>query len=434
MNPRRDWNEFWFAPISSAPLGLFRFTFGAFILLYGLMLFPDRKLWFSDEGVITRAASDAYNAVNAARPLLHPLRAVPDHPWLLLFFLLFLLAAFCLCIGLWTRLAALLVVVGLNALHNRNHIINSGADALMLVMTAYLVLAPAGAACSVDRLWRILRGQEDEEAPCIAPWAVRLMQIQIAILYLCSTLNKIPGAKWQDGTALYWALHLPEVTRFPVPFMDAEHLWLVNIATYVALATELALATLVWVPRLRLYVLTAGVFLHLGIEYSINIPLFSFLMISSYLLFLTEADLQRFRAWLQQPLAVSRLRLVYDGRYAFYRSLALVVRFLDVFRLVTFLDIQDAAALRISSEIQEREDGRSLIALDTVDRPHVGFDTFRTLAWRLPVLWLLAPLLYLPGVPWLGRRISLWITDNLERLPVAPRYTKRTASRSLRAH
>ena len=32
-----------------------------------------------------------------------------------------------------------------------------------------------------------------------------------------------------------------------------------------------------------------------------------------------------------------------------------------------------------------------------------GFDAFRALSWYLPALWLIAPLLYLPGIAPLGR-------------------------------
>ena len=45
-------------------------------------------------------------------------------------------------------------------------------------------------------------------------------------------------------------------------------------------------------------------------------------------------------------------------------------------------------------------------------RVYHGFAAFRWIAWRLPPLWLLAPLLYLPGVPTLGQRIYLWIARN----------------------
>jgi predicted DCC family thiol-disulfide oxidoreductase YuxK len=49
--------------------------------------------------------------------------------------------------------------------------------------------------------------------------------------------------------------------------------------------------------------------------------------------------------------------------------------------------------------------------LVTPDRRRVyhGFGAFRWMAWRLPLLWPLAPFLYVPGVPWIGQKIYLWI-------------------------
>ena len=47
-----------------------------------------------------------------------------------------------------------------------------------------------------------------------------------------------------------------------------------------------------------------------------------------------------------------------------------------------------------------------------------GYGAFRWLAWRLPPLWLLAPFLYIPGMPWLGNKIYLWIARNRFKLVV----------------
>lgn len=49
-------------------------------------------------------------------------------------------------------------------------------------------------------------------------------------------------------------------------------------------------------------------------------------------------------------------------------------------------------------------------------RCYHGFAAFRWLAWKLPLLWLLAPLLYLPGIPGLGQRMYLWIARRRYRL------------------
>jgi hypothetical protein len=38
-----------------------------------------------------------------------------------------------------------------------------------------------------------------------------------------------------------------------------------------------------------------------------------------------------------------------------------------------------------------------------------GFDAYRSIAWVLPIAWPVLPLLYLPGVPVLGRRIYRFV-------------------------
>jgi predicted DCC family thiol-disulfide oxidoreductase YuxK len=34
-----------------------------------------------------------------------------------------------------------------------------------------------------------------------------------------------------------------------------------------------------------------------------------------------------------------------------------------------------------------------------------GFDGYRSIAWVLPIAWPALPILYVPGVPWAGRRV-----------------------------
>lgn len=416
---RRDWNEFWFSRVSSVPLGLFRMVFGTLVVAYGLLLFPERFLWFSDQGVLSVADSNTYNGIGPGPWRLNPL-SLPHSDYLLTpFFVIFLIAAVGLTLGFWTRTSSVIVYLCLSALHNRNSPIHNSGDTVMMVLSAYLVLSPAGAACSLDRLWRIFRGKEGDEPPMIVPWAQRLMQLQIAILYLCASLSKVTGPQWVDGTAAYYPMHLPESARFPTLWPD--NIYIINLATWGTMVIEMALAALIWVPRLRLYVLAGGVLLHLGIEYSMNIPLFSFLMMASYINFLTQADIQCFLMWAKRPLGLTPLRLVYDGQCDFCKSCLLVVRFLDVFRQITLVDSHDAEA-REALGVRFEDAEEAAIAVRPDGRQYAGFEAFRLIAWQLPLTALLAPLLYVPGVPQAGRRAYAWIKDNRDHLPVAPRY------------
>ncbi len=415
---RYEWNLFWFRPTSPVPLGLFRLVYGCVAFAYGALLFPERWTWFSNRGVLTAAEAAAY--IGGAGTYVHQfgLLLLPGADrWLTVFFLAYLLAAFSLIVGFWSRTSAALVYLGIAALHARNAPIHHSGDTVVIIMAAYLALSPCGAACSVDRLIRIFRRAEDA-APVVA-WAQRLMQIQIAVLYFCAAMSKATGPSWQDGTAVYYPMHLPESVRFPV--WGQDNIYVVNLVTWGTVGIEMALGTLIWVPRLRLYVLAGGVLLHLGIEYSMNIPLFSAVMIATYINFLSASDLQNFLNWAKRPLGLTPLRLVYDGECDFCKSSLLVVRFLDAFGQITFVDSHDPDALASTGVSFEHAESAAY-AVRPDGRQFAGFDAFRQVAWQLPATALLAPLLYLPGIPQAGRRAYEWIKNNRHRLPVAPRY------------
>jgi len=86
---------------------------------------------------------------------------------------------------------------------------------------------------------------------------------------------------------------LHEFDRFPVPaFFD--QLPFVAFTTYSTLLVELSVAVLAYSRLLRKWVLLSGVLLHAGIEYRFNIPMFSFMMTSTYLAFYEGAEVS---AW-----------------------------------------------------------------------------------------------------------------------------------------
>jgi len=171
----------------------------------------------------------------------------------------------------------------------------SGGDALLRLDAFFLMFAPTGAALSVDRRISRYRGRQPRVSKLILPWAPRMIQIQTTILYLSTVYWKLRGHTWIDGTALYYVFHLIEFKQFTIP--GATHMAVVRLMTWSTLAIELSLGTLVWIRRLRYWVLLAGVCLHAGIEYALNIPLFSFTVVASYLTFVEPRDFASACAW-----------------------------------------------------------------------------------------------------------------------------------------
>lgn len=415
MRIREDWNEFWFGPKSAGPLGLYRIILGLLVLFWCVLIAPDLYTWYSERGVMPLAAMRTFDG--AAYPWAIDLLAyVANTHILVAVFVLLVLAAWCMTAGFFTRTSTIIVWVLITSFEHRDEIILNSGDIFLRLMLFYMMFAPAGAACSVDRLIRIWRGKEAPgDPPLIVPWAQRLIQLQICIVYLSTFLGKVQGSFWQDGTAIYYPLHMAEMERFWVPFVGAGAsigtfgMYLLNILTYGALATEMSMATLVWVPRLRGYVLAAATLLHLGIEYALNIPLFSFLMISSYLNFVPNHWIAGWVRAISASFARKRLTLRYAPVGSLPTLIAVLAR-LDAFRLVAF-EPMGRSKNRVGDPLIE--------VIDRHGKVETGFAGLRRAFWRMPGLWPKTLVFgYLPGVAKLGDQWLARLVQSEPRQPV----------------
>jgi uncharacterized membrane protein YphA (DoxX/SURF4 family) len=290
----RVWDRFFFEPMSPLPIALYRILFGSVVLANQLLMLPDVMEWFGPRGTVTFDTGlqvPGGNGFNLFRWLPHTSAVV----WLV--YAASCLFAITLLIGLFSRLSAVLVFMLIVTLNHRNPIILNGGDTFLRVAAFFLIFAPAGKALSVDSS---LAKRRRRTVPALyAPWAMRLIQLQLTFLYLYAVVWKISGAFWLDGTAVYYTSRLIEFWRFPVPYVF-EHVWTIKLWTWFTLLIEFALGSLVWIKELRYPVLLSGILLHAGIEYSMNIPMFGFIMVSTYVLFVEPDDLQRVLARFQR--------------------------------------------------------------------------------------------------------------------------------------
>jgi hypothetical protein len=273
-------------------LALLRIAFGLVVLVWAVSLVPDVGAFFTSGGIWPDAAITRWGL----------LRVFPD-PWAAWALLVMLMvAAVALSVGFHARVAAVLVLVGVMSFERRNPLVFNAGDGLIRIIAFYVALAPAGASLSVDR-WRRER-EHFWEFPARAPWALRLMQIQLSVIYLSSVWEKLHGFTWRGGTAVAYALQLEDLHRFPLPAF--AHTWAPAVAllTWGTLALELALGVLVW-TRWRLPVLAAGAVMHIGFAYALRVGFFSGAVLTLYLAFL-PADLGKSQGF--APIVSARAR------------------------------------------------------------------------------------------------------------------------------
>ncbi len=271
------WTRFWFDPVETSTFVLFRLAFGLVAVGYTISLAPALFAFYSDDGILP--AQPTYKGTLAWGLL----GWFPSDAAVLLFYFLLLLGAIALLVGFQTRVAALVFFVCLISFGRRNPWVLNSGDLLVQVLAFYMLFMPAGLAFSVDRWRKEPRGVWD--FPSRAIWPLRLVQVQVSILYIAAVWAKVRGVTWNDGTAVSYAFRIEDISRFPVPDFVTDSLVIANLLTFGTLAVELSIGILVWNRVLRPWVLLLGVGLHLGIDYAVRVGFFSYAVLVAYVAF-----------------------------------------------------------------------------------------------------------------------------------------------------
>ena len=380
------WNEFFFAPQAPTPIALFRILYGLTLIATLLLLRPDWLAWFGPDGWTKLQTMRALEP----GPRLNLFVILPEsNAWINALFWVFFTSAFLLTIGFLARLNSIIVFICLASIHQRNLEITHGGDTFLRVAGFFLMFAPAGAALSVDRLTRIWRGKETAAVPLSAPWAQRMIQFELALLYFVSFCWKVQGVTWIKGTALYYVYHLDEIQRFPVPSWFLRPA-ILKLGTWWALVLEFALAILIWIKELRYTLLALGLIFHLFLEYSLNLPMFEWDVIIAYIVFVEPADLARSWNWIRNRVTArfgEPVSVFYDAQSIRCRKSAELLRALDIFHRLKLTDLNVAQP---QLELPPSADHNRLI-VQTPSGFQQGRKALQAIASKYPPLWPLAP-------------------------------------------
>jgi hypothetical protein len=275
------WNGFWFAPEPTSTLAIFRIAFATLTFFWTLSLLPDLDAFFARDGI------EPPHPIDLAHGDWGVLNLIDTHAVVLALVVVLLLGSLALLVGFKTRLASIIVFVGIVSFMQRTPSIFNAGDVLIRSCAFFLMFAPAGAALSVDR-WRHNR-HSFWASPSRAPWALRLIQIQVSVMYLASVWEKLHGAAWRNGTAVSLTLGLQDFQRFAAPGFIVHSLLISTVMTYLTLAIELMVGILVWNRAARPLVLALGASLHLSIDVGLRVGFFSEAVLTAYIAFLSPA-------------------------------------------------------------------------------------------------------------------------------------------------
>jgi hypothetical protein len=272
----QTWQSFWFQPQPMYTLGVVRMAFGALAILWGLWLLPMRDGLLDANGVTPTQPSTAHT---------WGLFAVWNtNGAMLIGIVVLVLAAFALLVGWHSRLAAILVFILIMSFERRIPLAFNSGDDLVRIEALLIAISPCGAALSLDQRRTTGSFWSAQTRP---NWPIRLLQVQLSIIYIAAAQVKLSGEPWLHGTAVSYVLRLEDMQRVIAPEWFATNALAMNMLTWGTIAVELAVGILVWFPRFRPWVLAAGVLMHLLIDAYVQIGIFSYAMFVMYFAWLS---------------------------------------------------------------------------------------------------------------------------------------------------
>ncbi len=290
-------SRFWFAPMRASTFVLFRSALAVTVLVWMIALLPDLKTFFGESGL---------------RP--NPIYAEFRYglfQWfqsdtaLVVVYVSTLVAASMVLAGRLVRVAAPAMWVGVMSFQLDNLSILNAGDELLRIWCAYFAIyALITPNAITSRSLGSLFGPDRDDA--VAPmWLLRVVQIQMTIIYPASVIAKLDGDRWHDGTAALYAFQLEDFKRFWVPDVVADNLVVGWVLTYGTLLLEVLIPVMLWIPRTRRVAIVAGIALHVGFDYAMRLGFFAWSMTIGYIAFLTASEAD----WVLRRLPFSRTRV-----------------------------------------------------------------------------------------------------------------------------
>ena len=200
-------------------------------------------------------------------------------------FALTAILAVSLLVGFFTRIATVGTWIMLTSIYNRVPFAVSGADTLLVILFFWAMFLPLGRCWSVDA-WR--RGTSPAQETTFLSGGTVAILIQVFLLYFCTGCYKAiyhadPGMLLQN--TLEWADYNRPMGNWLLNFPNV-----LGFFSWATICFEVIAPWLLFSPwktsKFRLWTLFCLVAMHVGIELTLSVALFSYVAAAGFCLFL----------------------------------------------------------------------------------------------------------------------------------------------------
>lgn len=266
--------HWFFAEIDIRQYALLRIGIGTLILIYLYQLMPLASLHFSSDGWLGNSPLSNGEGTKSWSLLFLFTSASQTQ----IFWLLAMMFAGGFLIGLHTRTCGWITWIALVSIWHRNPLLLDGDDAILRMTLLYLIFAPCGNAFAIDAIGK----KPVDKFPI---WPLRMIQLQLAIVYFVSGWVKFQSQQWLDGSILQVILMHPQYSRWNFSLW-VEQYWFTTILAWLSHIIrwwEILFPVLLWQRYTRCLCIVIGILFHLGLLVFMHLRWFPIIMLILYI-------------------------------------------------------------------------------------------------------------------------------------------------------
>ncbi|MGW0823318.1 HTTM domain-containing protein [Streptomyces sp. NPDC002845] len=340
-----------FACTTRAPYQAAVFRIGLSLVIAAFLLreWPHRRVMYGDRSPLSYERALELGHLDETFSVLH---WSGGQAWFEIVYVLTIASALAVLVGWRTRTMCVLLMVGTLSLENRNPLLGDGGDNILRIMVIYLVFTRCAQVWSLDArraragrqkdspsddrtgvalwaatglfllvafgpetgwplvlwtLWGVQglwyaanrwfpetegRALLDAAASMLHNAAMLTIAAQVCLIYATASWYKVQGSRWQEGSALHYALNLEYFAPFPwLSAILAANTVVVLLLTYGTVIVQVAFPFTLAHRKVKNVLLTVMVLEHLGIAVVMGIPFLSLAMVACDAVFLPTAFL-----------------------------------------------------------------------------------------------------------------------------------------------
>jgi hypothetical protein len=255
------------------PVNIMRRLLFAYVIFNFLQILPYLNTLYGSLGIIATQHLNGFTLTT----LVNLLSVDAIKNYYILFFMVQLLFALIGLMGFFPRICSMVVFFTTINLENRIYSTISGGDVLLYLMLFYLSFISGGKKFKNENLNQIQNAFDRI--------FIFMCKAQLVIVYAVSAIYKLQSPQWLDGSALQQILLIHEYSLPALQKAVCSAPFLFKILTWLALSYLVLFPVLIFIKRVKNYLLLGGVIFHLFIAFGMGLFNFGLIMICCYAIF-----------------------------------------------------------------------------------------------------------------------------------------------------